>query len=108
YQLAMLGADVIKIESPTRPDLTRTEGPNQDLNDQAYGTYFLGQNGGKRGLTLDLATDEGAEILRRLIVDADVLVQNYAGNALANLGFSAQAAFAINPRLIGRSMVIPP
>ncbi|MBY8975719.1 CoA transferase [Rhodobacteraceae bacterium NNCM2] len=100
YQLAVLGADVIKIEPPTRPDFTRFEGADQALNDAAYGIGFLGQNGGKRALTLDLRPEAGKQVMRRLIANADVLVQNYAGPALADLGFGAEAALEINPRLI--------
>ncbi|MEM7670323.1 MAG: CoA transferase, partial [Pseudomonadota bacterium] len=104
FQLAVLGADVIKIEAPDRPDMTRNEGVSADLNDAHYGTYFLGQNGGKRSLTLDLATPEGRGILGQLIARADVLVQNYSGAGLDEHGFGAETALEINPRLIYCSM----
>ncbi len=100
YQLAVLGADVIKIEPPGRPDMTREEGVDPGLNAEGYGTYFHAQNAGKRAITLDLATEGGRDVFRRLIGTADVLVQNYAGDALADLGFGPEAALAINPRLI--------
>lgn len=100
YQLAVLGADVIKIEAPDNPDMTRNEGVVPTLNEDNYGTYFLSQNAGKRAITLNLKTEQGKAIMRRLIQGADVLVQNFAGDALENLGFGYDAASAINPTLI--------
>ena len=97
YQLAVLGADVIKIEPPDSPDMTREEGIIPALNDAAYGTYFQAQNAGKRAITLNLKDDAGRDVLRRLIKSADVLVQNYAGNALEQLGFGYDAVSAIQP-----------
>jgi len=100
YQLAVLGADVIKIEPPDRPDMTRHEGVDAGLNAALYGTHFLAQNGGKRAITLDLGTTGGKAVMHRLIEGADVLVQNYSGDALERLGFGYTQATAINPRLI--------
>ena len=100
FQLATLGADVIKIESPDAPDMTRIEGVNSEHNRALYGSYFQSQNAGKRGITLNLKTDAGCAALNRLIETADVLVQNYAGNALEKLGFGYEAAAEINPKLI--------
>lgn len=100
HQLAVLGADVIKIEAPDRPDMTREEGVVPALSAGRYGTYFMAQAGGKRAITLDLASAGGKQVMRRLIEGADVLVQNFAGSALARLGFGPEAAQAINPRLI--------
>ena len=100
FQLATLGADVIKIESPDAPDMTRIEGVNSEHNKALYGSYFQSQNAGKRGITLNLKTDAGCAALNRLIETADVLVQNYAGNALEKLGFGYDAAAEINPKLI--------
>lgn len=104
YQLAVLGADVIKIEPPDSPDMTREEGVIPALNDVAYGTYFQAQNAGKRAITLNLKDEAGRDILRRLIKSADVLVQNYAGDALDQLGFGHDAVCAIQPKLIYCSM----
>ncbi|MGI9511439.1 MAG: CaiB/BaiF CoA transferase family protein [Anderseniella sp.] len=100
YQLGVLGADVIKIEPPDNPDMTREEGVVPSLNDAAYGTYFQAQNAGKRAITLNLEDAAGRDILRRLIETADVLVQNYAGDALEELGFGYDAVSAIQPGLI--------
>lgn len=104
HQLAMLGADVIKIESPNLPDMMRIEGGNPRLNEMGLGTSYLGQNSGKRAMTLDLNTQEGKAVLSRLIETADVLVHNYAGSALDRQGFGAKACQEINPRLIYCSM----
>ena len=100
YQLGVLGAEVIKIESPTAPDMTRFETVIPGLDQAAYGTYFQTQNAGKKAVTVDLATPQGKDILRRLIATADVLVQNYAGDALEKLGFGYSACSTINPKLI--------
>lgn len=100
HQLGVLGADVIKIEPPDNPDMTREEGVVPDLNDAAYGTYFQAQNAGKRAITLNLKHQDGRDVLSRLIKSADVLVQNYAGDALEQLGFGYEAASAIQPKLI--------
>ncbi len=100
FQLAALGADVIKIEPPDDPDMTRDEGVVPELNEDLYGTSFLSQNAGKRAITLDLGTGQGCAVMRRLVADADVLVQNYAGDALDKLGFGYDAVAALNPALI--------
>ena len=63
YQLAVLGADVIKVESPHDPDMTRIEGATPALNDEWYGTYFQAQNAGKRALAVDLKTAEAKNVL---------------------------------------------
>lgn len=100
YQLAVLGADVVKIESPHRPDMTREEGVLPAENQAQYGTYFQAQNAGKRAMTLDLKTDGGRSVMTNLVRGADVLVQNYGGNALAELGFGYPDTLQINPRLV--------
>ncbi len=100
FQLAVLGADVIKIEYPDNPDMTREESVFPELSQAQYGTYFLAQNAGKRAITLNLKSEEGRAIMRRLISSADVLVQNYSGDTLEKLGFGYEQAKAINGKLI--------
>lgn len=100
YQLAVLGADVIKVEGPNDPDMTRIEGATQSLNDELYGTYFLGQNGAKRGLAVDIRTPEGRDILKRLVATADVLVENYRNGKMDALGLGYEDLTSINPKLI--------
>ncbi len=100
FQLACMGADVIKIESAINPDMTRFEGVDEKHNKDQYGSYFQSQNAGKRGITLNLKSEGGCEVLWQLIKSADVLVQNYAGDALEDLGFGYEAVASVNPKLI--------
>lgn len=100
YQLAVLGADVIKVESPHSPDQARMQGSDRKLNDAQMGTAFMAQASNKRALALDLKTGGGREAFRRLAKTADVLVQNYRPGALDALGLGHDALSALNPRLI--------
>ncbi len=97
--LADMGADVIKIEPPAG-DLTRFATPRRN----GLSSYFVQQNVGKRNLSLDLATPEGAEILLALAELADVLVENYRPGVMARLGLGADTMRARNPRLIYASI----
>ncbi len=100
YQLAVLGADVIKVEHPGDPDQSRGTGTDQALNRAGMGTGFLTQASNKRAITADLKTAAGREIIRRLVRTADVLVENYRPGAFEALGLGYEAMAAINPRLI--------
>ena len=100
YQLAVLGADVIKVEPPQSPDMTRQVGVTSELNDDHYGTYFMAQNAGKRAISLDIKTTEGKHILKQLVATADVLVENYRGGSLARLGLGYEDLSSKNPGLI--------
>ncbi|HEV8546129.1 MAG TPA: CoA transferase [Candidatus Limnocylindrales bacterium] len=100
--LADLGADVVKVEPPDG-DATRGWGPPW-VGDQAAGTrtaaYFLAVNRNKRSLRLDLKTADGAEVLRRLLLGGDVLVENFRPGSLERLGFDEATIASINPKLI--------
>ena len=100
YQLAVLGADVIKVEHPGEPDQSRDGGTDRALNRRHMGTSFLTQGSNKRSITLDLKTAPGREILRRLVAGADVLVENFRPGAFAALGLGYEAMSLLNPRLI--------
>jgi len=100
YQLAVLGADVIKVEHPDDPDQSRDSGTDRALNRKNMGTSFLTQGSNKRSITLDLKSEGGREILKRLVAKADVLVQNYRPGAFEALGLGYEAMLKINPRLI--------
>jgi crotonobetainyl-CoA:carnitine CoA-transferase CaiB-like acyl-CoA transferase len=100
YQLAVLGADVIKVEHPDDPDQSRGSGTDRTLNRRNMGTSFLTQGSNKRSITLDLKHPRGREVLRRLIKGADVLVENYRPGAFEALGLGYAALSAINPRLV--------
>ncbi|WEX10923.1 CaiB/BaiF CoA-transferase family protein [Chelativorans sp. AA-79] len=104
YQLAVFGADVIRIENPQEPDQTRIDGSDPALSSDRIGTHFIIQNGGKRSLTLNLKTPDGREILRRLVRTADVLVENFRPGAMKALELSYEDLREINPRLIYASM----
>jgi crotonobetainyl-CoA:carnitine CoA-transferase CaiB-like acyl-CoA transferase len=104
YQLGVFGADVIKIEIPDDPDQTRIDGVDAALNEARLGTHFIIQNAGKRSLTLDLKTPEGRGVLRRLVMTADVLVENFRPGAMKDLGLGYEEMSALNPRLIYASM----
>ena len=97
--LADMGAEVIKIEPPAG-DLTRFATPRR----HGLSSYFVQQNVGKRNLSLDLATPEGADILLGLAERADVLVENYRPGVMARLGLDAATVRARNPRLIYASI----
>jgi crotonobetainyl-CoA:carnitine CoA-transferase CaiB-like acyl-CoA transferase len=104
--LADLGADVIKVEPPDG-DATRGWGPPW-VGDVAAGTrtaaYYLAVNRNKRSLRLDLKSAEGADVLRRLLIGADVLVENLRPGSLDRMGFDAATLRAHEPRLIHLSI----
>jgi len=100
YQLAVLGADVIKVEHPDEPDQSRGNGTDRALNRAQLGTSFLAQASNKRAITLDLKTEHDRDILKKLVATADVFVENYRPGALEALGLGYEALSTINPRLI--------
>jgi crotonobetainyl-CoA:carnitine CoA-transferase CaiB-like acyl-CoA transferase len=104
YQLALLGADVIKVEHPDECDQSRETGSDRALNLARMGTSFLTQASNKRSLTLDLKSTAGQEVFKKLIATADVLVENYRPGSFDALGLGYPALSALNPRLIYASM----
>jgi crotonobetainyl-CoA:carnitine CoA-transferase CaiB-like acyl-CoA transferase len=88
HQLATLGADVIKIESPTRPDGMRfaTVRPPTEPDWMEYGPTFHGTNPAKRSVTVDFSKPEGRELVLRLVERADVVVENFTPRVLGNVG----------------------
>ncbi|MDE0035243.1 MAG: CoA transferase [Deltaproteobacteria bacterium] len=99
--LGDLGAEVVKIEQPGRGDDTRSWGPPFQGGESAY---FLCVNRNKRSVTLDLRTPDGIELLRRLALEADVLMENFRPGTLAGWGFSEAEIRRDNPRLIYASL----
>lgn len=95
--LADLGADVIKVEKLPGGDDTRRMAPPM-LGDQSAAYLMMNRN--KRGLALDLKTERGQAILRKLLGTADVLIENYRLGTLDRLGFGYDAVRALNPRLV--------
>ncbi|MEV5961336.1 CaiB/BaiF CoA-transferase family protein [Kribbella sp. NPDC051952] len=100
YQLALMGADVIKVEVPGTGDLARNLGADPALSKDGLGISFLAQNGGKRSLTLDLKNPAGREVFERLVHEADVLLENFRPGVLERLGFSVEVLRSLNPGLV--------
>ncbi|HEU4425092.1 MAG TPA: CoA transferase, partial [Pilimelia sp.] len=100
YQLALLGADVVKVEHPTGGDLARQLGADPRLSLAGLGVSFLAQNSGKRSVTLDLKHEAGKAAFTALLRDADVLLENFRPGVLERLGFGWPRLREINPRLI--------
>ena len=107
--LADLGADVIKVERPSRDgaaggDDTRGWGPpflkNAAGEETAEAAYYVGTNRNKRSMTIDIASDDGAELVRTLADKSDVFVENFKVGDLARRGLDAAALLARNPRLV--------
>ncbi len=99
--LADYGADVIKVERPGSGDDTRVWGPPWwGEGDQRVAAYFTCANRGKRSISIDIASPEGAARVRELAREADVLIENYKVGQLAKYGLDADRLQAINPRLI--------
>jgi CoA:oxalate CoA-transferase len=98
--LALLGAEVIKIERPGSGDLARKLGTMTELNEQLMGTSFLAQNSNKKSVTLNTKSDEGKEIFKKLVKGADVLVENFRPGVMDRLGLGYDVLKAINPGLI--------
>jgi crotonobetainyl-CoA:carnitine CoA-transferase CaiB-like acyl-CoA transferase len=94
--LGDLGAEVLKIEPPGGGDETRRFPPFLD----GEGHYFLGINRNKKSLVVDLQQEAGKEILRRLVAQSDILVENYRPGVMDRLGLGYAALAEINPRLI--------
>jgi crotonobetainyl-CoA:carnitine CoA-transferase CaiB-like acyl-CoA transferase len=100
HQLAHMGADVIKVEARGTGDLARQLGADTELNKAHMGVSFLAQNPGKRSITLDLKTEKGKEVFRRLVRSADVVMENFRPGVMARLGLGHDDLFQENPRLV--------
>lgn len=100
YQLALMGADVIKIETPGSGDLARQLGADPRLSAEGLGASFLAQNSGKRSVTVNLKSSAGKDLFTRLVQDADVLLENFRPGVLERLGFGWERLREINPRLV--------
>jgi crotonobetainyl-CoA:carnitine CoA-transferase CaiB-like acyl-CoA transferase len=100
YQLAVLGAAVLKVEIPENGDMVRPTGGAAALRKKGLGTSFLAQNANKASVALDLSRQEDLEVALRLAQHADVIVENYRPDALAQFGLGYQGVKTHNPRII--------
>ena len=99
YQLALLGADVIKVERREGEDMRRTP-LSREWAERGMAPSWLAINGNKRSLTLDLQQPAAKEVVRRLVAKADVVMENFRGGVMDRLGFGYAALSEINPRVI--------
>jgi crotonobetainyl-CoA:carnitine CoA-transferase CaiB-like acyl-CoA transferase len=99
YQLALLGADVVKIERRGGEDMRRTP-LSREWAERNLAPAFQAVNGNKRSLTLDLAKPEAIAIVRKLAAQADVVMENFRPGVMDRLGIGYEALSAINPLLI--------
>jgi CoA:oxalate CoA-transferase len=100
YQLAQLGADVIKVEVPRSGDLARQLGADPELNQNLMGASFLAQNAGKRSLTINLKSSPGREVFHRLVATADVVVENFRPGVMDRLSLGYEALRKAKANLI--------
>jgi len=100
YQLAVMGAEVIKIEAVQTGDIMRQVGPDAELNAQAMGLGFQAQASNKKAIALNLKDQRGRAIFHELVKTADVVVHNYTTGCLQELGLDAPTLRAIKADLI--------
>lgn len=100
YHLALMGAEVIKVERPGTGDLARVLGADPVRNKAGMGISFLAQNAGKKSITLDMKSDRGKVLFKQLLKTADVLVENFRPGVMERLGLGYEKLRAENPNLI--------
>lgn len=100
YQLALLGAEVIKVEQPDQGDWTRDGGAPDGLENQKLGTSFLTQNANKKSVAIDLKTERGLADLNTLIKSADIFVENFRPGTAARLGLSYEDVRRVHPGIV--------
>ena len=100
YQLGLLGAEVIKIEAPGKGDIARRMLDPAGFGKGSLSPMFAGVNANKRSIAVDLKRPEGQAVAKRIVEQADVLVQNFRPGVIDRLGFGYQAAKALRPDII--------
>ena len=102
--LADLGAEVIKIEKPFQGDDTRIWGPpflkNDNGQDTGESAYYLSTNRGKHSVAIDMATSEGQALIKKMVLESDVLIENYKAGSLKKYGLDYESLSQINPKLV--------
>lgn len=100
YNLARMGAEVIKIENPVGGDLARQLGADPAMSKKRFGLSFVAVNAGKQSVALDLKSLDGKEAFLRLVDQADVVLENFRPQVMARLGLDYATLSRRNPRLI--------
>jgi crotonobetainyl-CoA:carnitine CoA-transferase CaiB-like acyl-CoA transferase len=100
YQLAQLGAEVIKVEVPGTGDLARQLGADPELNRQRMGASFLAQNAGKRSVTIDLKHPAGKAAFLRLVATSDAVVENFRPGVMERLGLGYRDLETAKPGIV--------
>jgi crotonobetainyl-CoA:carnitine CoA-transferase CaiB-like acyl-CoA transferase len=103
-QLALLGAEVIKVEEPGAGDYMRGRGGDDALRRAGMGDHFAVQNANKRSIAIDLRHPDGVALARRLAATADAVVENFRPGVMARLGLDYATLRAANPRLVMLSL----
>lgn len=100
YQLALMGAEVIKVETPGTGDWSRVRGDLPELNAEGMGLTYLTQNANKKSVTLDLKAPEGLAAMKRLLATADVFIENFRPGTIARLGLSFEEVRVLRPDVV--------
>jgi CoA:oxalate CoA-transferase len=100
YQLALLGAEVIKVEVPGSGDLARQLGADPALSKRLMGASFLAQNANKKSIALNLKEEAGKAVFKRLVGTADVVVENFRPGVMDRLGLGYSALSELNAGLV--------
>lgn len=100
YQMALMGAEVIKIEKPGEGDWTRSGGPLADLAARRMGLGFLTQNADKKSVTINLKSPEGIELVKTLAATSDVFVENFKPGVARRLGLGFDVLREVNPKIV--------
>lgn len=98
--LGDMGATVIKVENPNDPDYARDFPPFVGEGETRFSGFFAQYNRNKLGITLDLKSEDGKQLLRELVARADVLVENFRGGTMDRLGLGYEALREVNPALV--------
>jgi crotonobetainyl-CoA:carnitine CoA-transferase CaiB-like acyl-CoA transferase len=100
FQLVLLGAEVIKIEQPVKGDLARCLGADPKTNEQLMGASFVSVNAGKQSVTIDLKSQEGKEIFKKLAAISQAVIENFRPGVMTRLGLDYPVLVKVNPRLV--------
>lgn len=103
-QLALMGAEVIRVERPNGNDFVRRHGGSEDMRAAGLGASFLSQNAGKKSTVIDLKTKEGLDLVMDLAATADILVENFRPGVADRLGLDFETVRAVRPGVIYASI----